>query len=140
VVRGACPEASGDPDDDDVDFGERVTHRGRSQSTVVLSDSSSDNDDATTANQPTRGDANVASSRDREEEEWRGRLEDERRSNLNTERASWRPEMEARHSKGPAGETLAPSPPASADKDHAGDPMSFVPIFHNESTQIEIFQ
>jgi hypothetical protein len=26
------------------------------------------------------------------------------------------------------------------DKDHAGDPMSFVPIFHNESTQIEIFQ
>jgi hypothetical protein len=26
------------------------------------------------------------------------------------------------------------------DKDHAGDPMCFVPIFHNESTQIEIFQ
>jgi hypothetical protein len=26
------------------------------------------------------------------------------------------------------------------DKDHASDPMSFVPIFHSESTQIEIFQ
>jgi hypothetical protein len=26
------------------------------------------------------------------------------------------------------------------DKDHAGDPMSFVPIFHSESNQIEIFQ
>jgi hypothetical protein len=26
------------------------------------------------------------------------------------------------------------------DEDHAGDPMSFVPIFHSESTRIEIFQ
>jgi hypothetical protein len=26
------------------------------------------------------------------------------------------------------------------DKDHAGDPMSFVLIFHNESIRIEIFQ
>jgi hypothetical protein len=26
------------------------------------------------------------------------------------------------------------------DKDHAGDPMSFVPIFHSKSTRIEIFQ
>jgi hypothetical protein len=26
------------------------------------------------------------------------------------------------------------------DKDHAGDPWSFVPIFHSESTRIEIFQ
>jgi hypothetical protein len=26
------------------------------------------------------------------------------------------------------------------DKDHAGDPMSFVPIFHSESTRINIFQ
>jgi hypothetical protein len=26
------------------------------------------------------------------------------------------------------------------DKDHGGDPMSFVPIFHSESNQIEIFQ
>jgi hypothetical protein len=26
------------------------------------------------------------------------------------------------------------------DKDHAGDPMSFVPIFHSESTRIKIFQ
>jgi hypothetical protein len=26
------------------------------------------------------------------------------------------------------------------DKDHAGDHMSFVPIFHSESNQIEIFQ
>jgi hypothetical protein len=26
------------------------------------------------------------------------------------------------------------------DKDHADDPMSFVPIFHSESIQIEIFQ
>jgi hypothetical protein len=26
------------------------------------------------------------------------------------------------------------------DKDQAGDPMSFVPIFHSESTRIEIFQ
>jgi hypothetical protein len=28
----------------------------------------------------------------------------------------------------------------TADKDHAGDPMSFVPIFHSESNQIVIFQ
>jgi hypothetical protein len=27
-----------------------------------------------------------------------------------------------------------------SDKDHAGDPWSFVPIFHSESNQIEIFQ
>jgi hypothetical protein len=26
------------------------------------------------------------------------------------------------------------------DKDHAGDLWSFVPIFHSESTRIEIFQ
>jgi hypothetical protein len=26
------------------------------------------------------------------------------------------------------------------DKDHAGDPRSFVPIFHSESARIEIFQ
>jgi hypothetical protein len=26
------------------------------------------------------------------------------------------------------------------DKDHTDDPMSFVPIFHSESTRIEIFQ
>jgi hypothetical protein len=26
--------------------------------------------------------------------------------------------------------------PVGPDKDHAGDPMSFVPIFHNESTWI----
>jgi hypothetical protein len=26
------------------------------------------------------------------------------------------------------------------DKDHAGDPWSFVPIFHSESTRINIFQ
>jgi hypothetical protein len=28
----------------------------------------------------------------------------------------------------------------SSDKDHAGDPMSFVPVFHSKSTRIEIFQ
>jgi hypothetical protein len=27
-----------------------------------------------------------------------------------------------------------------SDKDHAGDPWSFVPIFHSESTRINIFQ
>jgi hypothetical protein len=71
----------------------------------VLSDSS-DEDKAATANQPSGGDAAASSSRDLEEEEHRVCLE--------AERATRRPEAEAPHGKGPAGETSAPSPLASA--------------------------
>jgi hypothetical protein len=60
VAREAGPEASEDPDDD-VDSGERATHRGHSQSTVVLSDSS-DDDKAASAGQPAGGDATASSS------------------------------------------------------------------------------
>jgi hypothetical protein len=100
AARGAGPKASGDPDDDDVDFGERATRRGRSQNSVVLSNSSSFDDDAAMADQPTREDANAASSRDLEEEEWQARLEAECRSNLNAEHASRRPETEAPMARG----------------------------------------
>jgi hypothetical protein len=47
AAREAGPEASEDPDDD-VDSGEQATCRGCSQSTVVLLDSSSDNEAAST--------------------------------------------------------------------------------------------
>jgi hypothetical protein len=80
---------------------------------VVLSDSS-DNDEATMSDQPTGGDAAASSSRDLEEEERLARLEAERRSKLNAEHASRRPEARTPHGKGPAGESLAPPPPASA--------------------------
>jgi hypothetical protein len=77
---------------------------------VVLSDSSSD--EAAMADQPTGGDAAASSSRNLEEER-QVRLEAERRSKFNTERASRRPEAEAPHGKGPAGEISAPLPLAS---------------------------
>jgi hypothetical protein len=44
--------------------------------------------------------------------------------------------------EGPGSVEVVPLSPlgSGADKDHAGDPMSFVPIFHSESNQIEISQ
>jgi hypothetical protein len=79
-VREADPGASGDLGDDD-DSGEEATHRGCSQSTVVLSDSSEEEDEATAVNQLSRGDATASSSRGLEEEEERqARVEAERRS------------------------------------------------------------
>jgi hypothetical protein len=74
---------------------------------------SSDNDEAASADQPTRGDA-ASSSQDPQEEECQVHLEAERRSKFNTERVSRRPETEAPHCKGPTSETLAPLPSASA--------------------------
>jgi hypothetical protein len=112
TAREAGPEASGDAEDD-VDSGERMTRRGCSQSTVMLSDSS-DEDEATTADQPTGGDAAASTSRDLEEKERQACLEAECRSKFNVESASQQLEMEAPHGKGPAGETSTPPPPASA--------------------------
>jgi hypothetical protein len=51
---------------------------------------------------------------DLEGEERLARLEAKRRSKFNAERASRRPELEIPHDKGPAGETSAPPPLASA--------------------------
>jgi hypothetical protein len=42
AARGAGPTASGDLDDDGAESGERLARRRRSESTVVLSDSSDD--------------------------------------------------------------------------------------------------
>jgi hypothetical protein len=91
--------ASGDLDDD-VDSSEEVTCHGCSQNTVVLSDSSSKEDEAATANQPSGGDATASSSRDLEEEERQARLEAERHSKFNTECSSQRPEAVAPMAKG----------------------------------------
>jgi hypothetical protein len=113
TARGAGPEASRDLDDDGVESGERATRRGRSQSTVLLSDSSDDDEDAP-VDQPTDGDATASSSRDLEEEQHLARLEAKRRSKFNAEHASRRPESEIPHGKGPAGDTSAPLPPTSA--------------------------
>jgi hypothetical protein len=113
AARGAGPEASGDLDDDGVESCEWATHRGRSQSTVVLSDSSDDNE-AASADQPIGGDATASSSRELEEEECLARMEAERRSKFNAECASRQPELEIPHCKGLAGDTSAPPPPASA--------------------------
>jgi hypothetical protein len=99
AVREAGPEASEDPDDDDVDSGERATRRGRSQSTVVLMDST-DNDKAASADRPAGGDATASSSRDLEEEERQARLEAERCSKFNAELASRRPETEPPTARG----------------------------------------
>jgi hypothetical protein len=86
AARGAGPTASGDPDNDDAESGERLARRRRPESTMVLSDSSSD--ESTLPDQPTGGDADASSSRDLEEAERRARLEAERRSKFNNERAS----------------------------------------------------
>jgi hypothetical protein len=82
-TRGAGPEASGDLDGDGAESGECATHLGCSQSTVVLSDSSDDNEPAS-ADHPTGGDATASSSRDQEEEERLARLEAEHSSTPNT--------------------------------------------------------
>jgi hypothetical protein len=113
-VREADPGASGDLGDDD-DSGEEATHRGCSQSTVVLSDSSEEEDEATAVNQLSRGDATASSSRGLEEEEERqARVEAERRSKANAKQSSLRQGSTAAHSKEPVGETSAPPPQTSS--------------------------
>jgi hypothetical protein len=112
VARGAAPTASGDLDDDDAESGERLARRRRPEGTVVLSDTS--DDDSASPDQPTGGDADVSSSRDREEEGRQARLEAERRSKFNDERASRRPKAGTSRGKKPADEPFAPPPPASA--------------------------
>jgi hypothetical protein len=118
VARGAGPEAFEDLDDDSAESGERVAHRRRSESTVILSDSS--DDESAFPNQPTGGDADVSSSRDLVEEGRLARLEAERHSQFNDERASQRPETGAPIGKGPASESSAPPPPTSALPDKRG--------------------
>jgi hypothetical protein len=112
AARGAGPTASGDLDDYGAESGERLVRQRRSESTVVLSDSS--DDESALPDQPTGGDADASSSRDLEEEGRLARLEAERRSKFNDERASRRPEAGASHGKKPAGESSAPPPPSSA--------------------------
>jgi hypothetical protein len=87
ATREAGPKAFEDPDNDNIDSGERATRWWCSQSTVVLSDSSS-SDKATSAGQPAGVDATASSSRDLEEEERQAHLEAERRSKFNAERPS----------------------------------------------------
>jgi hypothetical protein len=111
TARGTGPTASGDPDDDDAESGERLAHWRHPEGTVVLSDSS--NDGSALPDQPTGGDAGTSSSRDLDEEGRQARLEAERRSKFNDERASRRPKAGASHGKKPAGESSAP-PPASS--------------------------
>jgi hypothetical protein len=111
-VRGAGPLAYGDLDDDGAESGERLARRRRSESTVVLPDSS--NNESALSDQPTGGDADMSSSRDLEEEEHQACLEAEHCSKFNDEPASRRPEAGASHGKKPAGESSAPPPPPSA--------------------------
>jgi hypothetical protein len=112
AARGMGPTASGDVDDDDAEFGERLVRRRRPEGTVVLSDSADDG--SALPDQPTEGDVDASSSRDLEEEGRRARLEAERRSKFNDERASRQPEAGTSHGKKPAGESSAPPPPPSA--------------------------
>jgi hypothetical protein len=60
AVRGAGPMASGDLDDDGAETGDRLARQRRSESTMVLSDSS-DNETAP-PDQPTGGDTDASSS------------------------------------------------------------------------------
>jgi hypothetical protein len=60
AARGAGPTASRDLDDDGAESGEQLARRRRSESTVVLSDSS--NDETALPDQPTGGDAEASSS------------------------------------------------------------------------------
>jgi hypothetical protein len=60
AARGAGPTDSRDLDDDGAESGERLARRRRSESTMVLSDSS--NDETALPDQPTGGDADVSSS------------------------------------------------------------------------------
>jgi hypothetical protein len=112
AARGAGLEASEDLDDDGAESGERVARQRRSESTVVLSDSS--DDESALLDQPTGGDGDASSSRDLEEEGRLARLEAEHCSNFNDERASRRPEAGASRGKEPAGEPSASPPPTSA--------------------------
>jgi hypothetical protein len=108
----AGPEASEDLDNDGAESGERMAHRRRSESTVVLLDSS--DDESALPDQPTGGDADASFSRDLEEEERQARLEAERHSKFNAERASRRTKAGASHGKGPADESSTPPPPTLA--------------------------
>jgi hypothetical protein len=112
VARGVGPMASGDLDDDDAEYGERLARRKCSEGTMVLSDSF--DDESALPDQPTGGDADTSSSRDLEEEGHQARLEAERRSKFNNKRANRRPEAGASHGKKAAGEPSAPPPPPSA--------------------------
>jgi hypothetical protein len=112
AARGAGPEASEDLDDDSTESGERVARWRRSESTVVLSDSS--DDEPALPDQPTGGDVDASSSRDLEEEGRLARLEAQGRSKFNDECASRRPEAGASHGKEPASEPSAPLPLTSA--------------------------
>jgi hypothetical protein len=60
VARGARPTAFGDLDDDGAESSERLTHRRCPESTVVLLDSS--DDENALPDQPTGGDADASSS------------------------------------------------------------------------------
>jgi hypothetical protein len=112
AAREAGPTASRDLDDNGAESGERLAHRRRSESTVVLSNSS--DDESALPDQPTGGDADASSSRDLEEEGRLARLEAEHRSKFNDERVSRRPEAGASHSKKLADESSVPPPPSSA--------------------------
>jgi hypothetical protein len=111
AARGAGPTASGDLDDDDAESGERLVRRRHPEGIVVLLDSSDDG--SSLPDQPTRGDVDVSSSRDLEEEGRQAHLEAERRSKFNDERTSRRPEAEASYGTKPAGESSAPPPESS---------------------------
>jgi hypothetical protein len=54
------------------------------------------------------------------------------RSDLKTVGEEQSADQSNEHTRGDKPSNLIPH-----DKDHAGDPMSFVPIFHSESTRIE---
>jgi hypothetical protein len=60
AARGAGPMASGDLDNDGAESSKRLAHRRRSESTVVLSDSS--DDESALPDQPTGGDVDASSS------------------------------------------------------------------------------
>jgi hypothetical protein len=60
AARGAGPSASGDLDDDGAESGERLARQRRSESTVVLSDSS--DDEFALPDQPIGGNADTSSS------------------------------------------------------------------------------
>jgi hypothetical protein len=67
-AREAGPRPSRDLDDDD-DLGKGVNPRGHSQSTMVLSDSSHEEDETAAMDRPAEGDAAASSSRGLEDEE-----------------------------------------------------------------------
>jgi hypothetical protein len=113
LAREAGPRTSRDLDDND-DLGKEATHRGCSQSIVVLSNSSDEEDEAVVANQPAVGDAAASSSWDLEEGERQDRLEAERCSKFNAKRSILRQDSAVPHGKEPVGETSTPPPQVSS--------------------------